>query len=140
MKKDGSFARPSISRTELKLLKGEADMNKVILLGRLVADAEIKPLKDINLITFRVAYNESWKSGNDWKEEAHFFDVDFFTKYDYLLEKLTKGALVLLEGKLRQERWESDGKKHSRVKIRAEKVRILSVKADEVPDPEDIEF
>ncbi|GAB6075372.1 single-stranded DNA-binding protein [Desulfurobacterium crinifex] len=115
-------------------------MNKVILLGRLVADAEIKPLKDINLITFRVAYNERWKSGNEWKEEAYFFDVDFFTKYEDYIEKLTKGALVLLEGKLRQERWESDGKKHSRVKIRAEKVRILSVKADEVPDPEDIEF
>jgi len=116
-------------------------MNKVILLGRLVADAEIKPLKDINLITFRVAYNESWKSGNEWKEEAHFFDVDFFTKYEDYIEKLTKGTLVLLEGKLRQERWESDGKKHSRVKIRAEKVRVLSIKADEeIPDPEDIDF
>jgi len=117
-------------------------MNKVILLGRLVADAEMKPLKDVNLITFRVAYNERWKSGKEWKEEAHFFDVDFFTKYEGYLEKLTKGALVLLEGKLRQERWEgSDGNKHSRVKIRAERVRILSIKADEeVPDPEDIDF
>ena len=116
-------------------------MNKVILLGRVVNNAEMKPLKDVNIISFRVAYNERWKSGNEWKEEAHFFDVDFFTKYEGYLEKLTKGALVLLEGKLRQERWESDGKKHSRVKVKAEKVRVLSVKADEeIPDPEDIDF
>jgi len=116
-------------------------MNKVILLGRLVADAEIRPLENVNIISFRVAYNEKWKVNDEWKEEAHFFDVDFFTKYEGYLEKLTKGALVLLEGKLRQERWKSDGKKHSRVKIRAEKVRILSIKADEeIPDPEDIDF
>jgi single-strand DNA-binding protein len=115
-------------------------MNKVILLGRVVNNAEMKPLKDVNIISFRVAYNEKWKVKDEWREEAHFFDVDFFTKYDYLLEKLTKGALVLLEGKLRQERWEdSKGNKHSRVKVRAEKVRILSVKSDE-PDPDDIEF
>ena len=88
-------------------------MNKVILLGRLVADAEIKPLKDVNLMTFRVAYNEKWKSGNEWKEEAHFFDEDIFTKYEGYLEKLTKRALVLLEGKLIEFRWESVGKKHS---------------------------
>jgi len=116
-------------------------MNRVFLLGRLTADAQLKPLENWDLVTFRVAYNERWRKGNEWVEEAHFFDVDFFTKNsEYYMEKLTKGSLILLEGRLRQERWEDgEGNKRSRVKILAERIKVLSVKSDEL-NPEDIDF
>jgi len=124
-------------------------LNKVFLAGRLTKEPLIIYLKTgTPVVEFSIAYNRRFKS-KDGKliEEAHFFDVRCMGKaFEQLGTKLNKGDFVLVEGELRQERWEKDGQKFSRVRIYAYKVRILKRKkqngeikeeVQEVPEPKE---
>lgn len=87
-------------------------MNKVILTGRVVRDVERILEKDGKVLwTFSVAVNY----GND-KDRVDFFDCEYWSDTDVELE-LSKGRLVMINGRLRQSRWEKDGKSLSRVVI-----------------------
>ena len=51
----------------------------------------------------------------------HFFDCEYFTKkppQHWLASQLRKGIGVVVYGSLKQERWEKDGQKQSRIKIK----------------------
>ena len=124
-------------------------LNKVFLAGRLTKEPLIIYLKTgTPVVEFSIAYNRRFKS-KDGKfiEEAHFFDVRCMGKaFEQLGTKLNKGDFVLVEGELRQERWEKDGQKFSRIRIYAYKVRILKRKkqngeikeeVQEVPEPKE---
>jgi len=110
----------------LKIYKGEtmATFNKTILLGRLTRDPEIKMLSGgKNVCTFSLAVNRPGKDN-----EADFFLVETWDKLAGLCaEYLKKGSAALVEGALRQEKWED--KNHnlkSRTKIVAFGVQFLS--------------
>ncbi|RMD46461.1 MAG: single-stranded DNA-binding protein [Aquificota bacterium] len=127
-------------------------LNKVFLIGRLTRDPEIRFLPSGTQITsFSIAVNRPYKVGDQWKEETYFFDIESF---GYLAERLgkqlSKGTQILIEGSLRQDRWEtSAGEKRNKVKIVADKVNLLNTssagssqenKTEEPADlPEDIE-
>jgi len=127
-------------------------LNKVFLIGRLTRDPEIRFLPSGTQITsFSIAVNRPYKVGDQWKEETYYFDVEAF---GYLAERLgkqlSKGTQILLEGSLRQDRWEtSSGEKRNKIKIVADKVNLLNAstsstsqeKIEEEPAdlPEDIE-
>jgi len=104
-------------------------LNKVFLAGRLTKDPVITYLQSgTPVVEFTLAYNRRYKDKNgEFREESHFFDVKGMGKgFDDLATRINKGDLILVEGELRQERWETeDGKKASRVRIYAHKVRIL---------------
>ncbi len=108
-------------------------LNKVFLIGRLTRDPEIRFLPSGSQVTsFSVAVNRSYKVNNEWKEETYFFDVEAF---GYLAERLGKqlfkGMQILIEGQLRQDRWETaSGERRSKIKIVADKVNILSGKSE----------
>ncbi len=103
-------------------------LNKVLIIGRLTADPVIRYLPSGSAVTeFNVAWNRRYKVGDEWKEEGHFFDVKAYGKLaEDLSTRLSKGYMILLEGRLAQERWTGqDGKNYSRVRIVAETVRII---------------
>jgi single-strand DNA-binding protein len=87
-------------------------INKVILVGNLVADPEIRrlPSGDHPVVNMRVATNESWRDKNsgDRKEKAEFHSVVIFN--DNLAkvaeQYLKKGAKVYIEGQLQTRRWQ----------------------------------
>ncbi len=104
-------------------------LNKVILIGRLTRDPEIRFLPSGSQITiFTLAVNRPYKSNGGWKEETYFFDVETFgVLAERLGKQLNKGTQIVLEGQLRQDRWQtSAGEKRSKVKIVADKVSILN--------------
>jgi single-strand DNA-binding protein len=115
-------------------------LNKVFLIGRLTRDPEIRFLPSGSQVTsFSVAVNRSYKVNNEWKEETYFFDVEAF---GYLAERLgkqlNKGTQILIEGQLRQDRWETaGGDKRTKVKIVADKVSVLSGKTEKAEKPEE---
>lgn len=74
-----------------------------------------------------VAVNERRKDqqGN-WIEEVTFVAVTLWARTsEVACQYLRKGSSVLIEGKLKQDRWEKDGKKHSVLKVVGEKLQML---------------
>jgi single-strand DNA-binding protein len=103
------------------------DVNIVALVGRLTRDAELKYTNSGQPICrFSIAVNRSRKQGDQWVDEASFFDVDYWGKGGEAVNQyLVKGKQVAVEGELRQDRWEQDGQTRSKVLIAANNVQLL---------------
>ena len=106
-------------------------MNKVILLGRLVADPEIRYTQNNTAMTrFKIAVNRQFKQ--DGQPAADFFQItawrhtaEFVSKY------FSKGQQVLIEGYLRNNQWtDKDGNKRYSDDIHADKVYFADSKRD----------
>jgi single-strand DNA-binding protein len=103
-------------------------INRVVMVGRLTRDMELKTTPNGTSVgKFSIAVNTSYKSGEEWKEEAHFFNVVLWGKRAEALAKyLTKGMEVGIDGSLRQNRWKTDdGQDRLVVEINAENVNLL---------------
>ena len=103
------------------------DVNKVICIGRLTQDAKVDFIASGTAKSeISIAVNRSIKKGGNWVEEVSFFYVTIWGKTAQNLEQyLKKGTQICVEGFLRQDRWEKDGQKQSRVSIVAENVQLL---------------
>jgi len=106
-----------------------ADINKVVLVGRLTRDAEQSYTPSgFALLKFSIAVNRNRKQGDQWIEEASFFDVTVWGRQgEAIANYMTKGKQVAVEGQLRQDRWEdkNDGSKRSKVVIDANNIQLL---------------
>lgn len=107
-------------------------VNSVVEVGSLVRDAELKYTNSGTAIcTFSLAVNGSEKQGDAYVDRPDFFDVTVFGRLGEALHKyLTKGQQIAMSGRLRQDRWEKDGQKHSRIGIIAESIQLLGSKSD----------
>lgn len=104
-----------------------ADVNHVILIGRLTRDAELKYTANGQAVCkFSLAINRRRKNGDQWVDEANFFDVVLWGRSGEAINQyLTKGKQVAVEGELRQDRWEQDGQNRSKIEIMANNVQLL---------------
>ena len=104
-----------------------SDINSVVIVGRLTRDAELRYLNSGTAVaSISIAVNRSKKDGDQWISEANFFDVSYFGKgAEGIKPYLTKGTQIAVQGSLRQDRWEKDGQKFSRVNILADSVELL---------------
>jgi single-strand DNA-binding protein len=86
-----------------------ASFNKVILMGNLTRDPELRYTpKGTAIARLGLACNRKWKSETgELKEEVTFVDVDAFGKTaETIAQYLKKGRPILIEGRLRYETWE----------------------------------
>ncbi len=115
------------------------DINTLAIAGRLTRDSELKALPSGTAVcNFSIASNYSVKKNDQWQEEVSYFDCVLFGKRaSALAEYLKKGKLVAIAGTLRQERWEKNGEKHSRVKIMVENIQLLGGKPTAAPEDDD---
>ena len=104
-----------------------SDINSVVIVGRLTRDAELRYLNSGTAVaSISIAVNRSKKDGDQWISEANFFDVSYFGKgAEGIKPYLTKGTQIAVQGSLRQDRWEKDGQKFSRVNILADSIELL---------------
>ncbi len=102
-------------------------INHVVLVGNLTRNAELKYTNSgMAISTFSIAVNQRRKKDDQWVDEAHFFDIEYFGKAaEAVNQYLVKGKQVGVEGSLRQDRWEKDGQARSKVKITANNVMLL---------------
>lgn len=117
------------------------DINSVVVVGRLTRDAEMKYTSGGTAICkFSVANNKTVKKGDQWSEEANFFDVVLWGKRGEAIAKyLGKGKQVAISGELDQQRWEKDGQKRSRIEIKAHNVQLLGGQKGGGQGPENFE-
>jgi single-strand DNA-binding protein len=103
------------------------DINHVVLVGRLTRDAELKyTANGMAVCKFSIAVNRSRKNGDQWVEEVSYFDITLWGRSGEALNQyLVKGKQVGIDGELRQNRWEQDGQKRSKVEIVANNLQLL---------------
>ncbi|MCK5613706.1 single-stranded DNA-binding protein [Candidatus Pacearchaeota archaeon] len=108
------------------------DINRWVGVGRLTRDAELTYTNTgFALTKFSIAINRRKKEGDAWVDEANFFDCQIWGKRGEALNQyLLRGQQVAIEGELRQERWEKEGVKRSKVSIEATNIQLLGGNKD----------
>jgi len=104
-----------------------SDLNEVVVSGRLTRDAELRYTPNGTAVTdIIVASNRIWSKDSEKQEEATFVDVTIWGKQAESLAKyMTKGRHVMLTGRLKLNKWETDeGDKRSKLTVTAEKVNL----------------
>lgn len=109
-----------------------AAFNKVILLGNLTRDPEVRFTPNGSAIAnFAIALNRKYKQGEETKEEVSYFDIVAFGKQaENCGQYLHKGDSALIEGRLQQRRWDDKetGAKRSKVEVAAQSVTFMPKK------------
>lgn len=108
-----------------------ASFNRVILMGNVTRDVEVKYLQSGMAVTeIGMAVNDRRKDkSGQWVDETTFVDVTLWGRTAEIAgEYLTKGAPVLIEGRLKLDQWEKDGQKRSKLHVVAENMRLLGGK------------
>lgn len=110
------------------------DLNKVMLIGNLTRDPEMRMTPSgQSVATFSIATNRKWK-GNDgeMKDDAQFHEIVIWGKLAEVAEQyLSKGKKVYLEGRLQTRNWEGqDGVKRNKTEIVATDLIMLDRKGD----------
>ena len=108
-----------------------ASFNRVILMGNLTRDVELKYTGTQLAVTdVTVAVNDKRKNQQgEWIEEVTFVDVTLWGRTaEVAAEYLSKGSPVLIEGRLKLDRWEKDGQKHSKLRVVGEAMRMVGSK------------
>lgn len=111
------------------------DTNSVILIGRLTRDCGQQDFSHtpngVARANISIAVNRSRKNGDQWVDEVSYFDITVWGKTaENLSSYFTKGKQVCVKGFLKQDRWEKDGQKYSKVHVVAEDVQLLGGKND----------
>lgn len=110
-----------------------ASYNKVILMGNLVRDPETRTSSNGNPIcSFSIAVNRRVKQGDNWTDEASYFDVDAFGREAETISRyMSKGRPILIEGRLQQDRWQDpQGNNRSKVKVVCERFTFVGGRED----------
>ncbi|MEX2308076.1 MAG: single-stranded DNA-binding protein [Pirellulales bacterium] len=104
-----------------------ASFNRVVLVGNLTRDPELRYLPSGMAVSdIGLAVNDRFKRNDQWVEEPVFVDITLWGRTaEVANEYLSKGSSVLIEGRLKLDRWEKDGQKHSKLKVVGEKMQML---------------
>jgi single-strand DNA-binding protein len=106
-----------------------ASVNKVILIGNLGRDPEVRYMPDGGAITnVSIATTENWKDKNGEKQEkTEWHRVAFFGKLAEIAgEYLKKGSQVYVEGRLQTRKWQDkEGNDKYTTEIVADRMQML---------------
>lgn len=121
------------------------NFNKVIIMGNLTRDPEMRYTKDGSAVCrFGMAINRVYYDANqERQEEVCWVDLTAWDKQaESISEYLSKGSPVLVEGRLSYRQWEKDGTKRSKLEVVAERVQFLGTRpeAHETDEDDDIPF
>ena len=97
-----------------------ASFNKVILVGNLTRDPELRYTpKGVAIAKLGLAVNRTWKTeSGETKEEVTFVDVDSFARQaEIIAQYFKKGRPILVEGRLRLDTWEDKQTNQKRSKL-----------------------
>ena len=101
--------------------------SQITIIGNITRDPEMRfTPSGQGTCTFGVACNRRWmdRQTNEWREQTSFFDVVCWRDLaDNVAESLTKGARVIVTGRIEQRTWEdNDGQRRSKVEIVADDI------------------
>jgi len=104
-------------------------INRVVLVGNLTRDPEVRAAGSTSVCSLRLAVNDSVKDREtgDWKDYPNYFDIDVFgAQGERCGQWLSKGRQVAVEGRLRWREWQTqEGQKRSAVSVVADNVQFI---------------
>jgi single-strand DNA-binding protein len=110
-----------------------SDLNKVILIGRLVRDPELRYTQGgTPVANFSIASNRTYTVNNEKKEIVSFFNCIAWNKLgEIIVQYCKKGNRIGIEGRLQQRSWEDqNGNKRSTVEVVTENFQFLTPRGD----------
>ncbi len=110
-----------------------ASFNRVVLLGNVTRDPELRYIASGTAVTdIGLAVNDRRKTPTgEWVEETTFVDVTLWGRTaEVACEYVTKGSPLLIEGRLKLDTWEKDGKKNSKLRVVGEKMQLLGSRGE----------
>lgn len=110
-----------------------ANFNKVILLGNLTRDPELRVTpKGTAVCQFGMAVNRVYRSGDETQEETTFVDLEAWGKQAEIISKyVNKGNPLFVEGRLKFDSWESkEGEKRSKLKVIVENMQLMGSRGE----------
>ena len=112
-------------------------LNSVNIMGNLTRDPEMKYIPSGKAVcSLSIANNRVYTKNSEKVTEVSYFDVEVWgLAAENCAKYLTKGSGIIVEGRLRQDRWEKDGKTQSRVRITANAVHFLPRKQSDNTAP-----
>jgi len=113
-------------------------LNSVNIMGNLTRDPELKYTNSgRSVCNLSIANNRVYTKNGEKVTEVSYFDVEVWAAAaENCAKYLSKGSGVIVEGRLKQERWEKDGKTQSRVRIAANSVHFMPRRGD-APKPQE---
>lgn len=100
-----------------------ANINMVTLEGRMTKEAEVKQTEKSAIATFTIAVNHF--DSRTKEEVPSFFDIKCFAhNANYVGKYGAKGAKIVVAGEARQERWEHEGQKRSKIVFYANNISL----------------
>lgn len=109
-------------------------INKVILIGRVGRDPEIKTLSSgATIATFSLATSEKWtdKETGEKNEKTEWHRCTAWRKLAEIISQyVAKGSLIYVEGKLQTRSWEKDGEKRYATEILVNNMQMLDSKRE----------
>ena len=113
-------------------------LNSVNIMGNLTRDPEMKYIPSGKAVcSLSIANNRVYTKNGEKVTEVSYFDVEVWgLAAENCSKYLTKGSGIIVEGRLRQDRWEKDGKTQSRVRITANAVHFLPKKQNNTAQPD----
>ena len=108
-------------------------LNSVNIMGNLTRDPELKYTPSgKSVCSLSIANNRVYTSNGQKVTEVSYFDVEVWgAAAENCVKYLSKGRGIIVEGRLRQDRWEKDGKTQSRVRISASNIHFLPAKRED---------
>lgn len=115
------------------------DLNKVLIIGRLGADPELRyTAAGTPVTTFRVAASRQWRDPNgNLHDETEWFNVVAWNRLAEICHQyLSRGARVYIEGRLQTRTWEDaqTGQSRSRVEVVAQDMILLEQRRSRTDD------
>lgn len=106
-------------------------VNRVILIGNLGADPEVKSLESgVSVARLRLATSESYKdkNTNEWKENTEWHTITLWRNLAERAEStLRKGMQIYVEGKLSTRKWtDQEGKERYSTEVVGNYLRIIN--------------
>lgn len=106
-----------------------ASVNKVILIGNLGRDPEVRYLPSGEAVAnFSIATTEKWKDkSGEMKEQTEWHRISFFGRQAEICgEYLKKGGAVYVEGRLQTRKWtDKDGNERYTTEVRGDRMQLL---------------
>ena len=99
--------------------------NTVTVVGNITRDPELRFTTGGRAVaSFGIAVNRRYQVNNEWQEQTSFFDVVAWAQLgENAAASLTKGARVIVNGRLEQRSWDTqDGEKRSKIEIIADEI------------------
>ena len=98
-------------------------------MGHITRDLEVSQAGSTSVLNFGIAVNRKWKVEGEYKEEVSFIDLSAFGKTAELISQyFVKGQAIFVEGRLKQDSWEKDGEKKTKLKVVVENFQFVGSK------------